>query len=210
MKTCSKCKTEKEMSLFSFNKSSIDGRQHVCKECANTAAIAYYEKNKMRVAERNRLNAEKKSEYNKAYKASKKAEIDAYNENYRRQNREVLLLKRKEYYAKNSESCNRTTKNWRENNKSVCRIYNNNRRLRTIENGGKLSNGLAEKLIRLQKGKCACCKSKLLSYHMDHVMPIAKGGANSDSNIQLLCPTCNHKKHAKHPVDFMQQNGYLL
>lgn len=45
---------------------------------------------------------------------------------------------------------------------------------------------------------------------MDHIMPLALGGTNTDDNIQLLCPTCNRSKHAKHPVDFMQQRGFLL
>ena len=30
------------------------------------------------------------------------------------------------------------------------------------------------------------------------------------ANLQLLCPTCNTKKSAKHPIDFMQSRGLLL
>lgn len=41
-------------------------------------------------------------------------------------------------------------------------------------------------------------------------MPLAKGGEHTPFNIQLLCPRCNVRKSAKHPVDFMQENGYLL
>lgn len=40
-------------------------------------------------------------------------------------------------------------------------------------------------------------------------MPIARGGSNTDDNVQLLCPACNLKKSAKHPVDFMQERGFL-
>ena len=91
------------------------------------------------------------------------------------------------------------------------RINCQNRRARKIAVGGKLSKGLTEKLYKLQRGKCACC-GKLLgdNYHLDHRMPIALGGANEDWNIQLLRSTCNHEKHAKHPIDFMQERGYLL
>jgi 5-methylcytosine-specific restriction endonuclease McrA len=45
---------------------------------------------------------------------------------------------------------------------------------------------------------------------MDHIIPLALGGANTDDNIQLLRATCNLQKHTKHPIDFMQQRGYLL
>lgn len=33
---------------------------------------------------------------------------------------------------------------------------------------------------------------------------------NTDDNIQLLRKLCNHKKGTKHPVDFMQERGFLL
>jgi hypothetical protein len=29
-------------------------------------------------------------------------------------------------------------------------------------------------------------------------------------NVQLLCPPCNLKKHAKDPIQFMQERGFLL
>lgn len=47
-------------------------------------------------------------------------------------------------------------------------------------------------------------------YHVDHIQPLALGGSNDKTNLQLLCPTCNTKKSAKHPIDFMQSRGLLL
>lgn len=77
--------------------------------------------------------------------------------------------------------------------------------------GGKLSTGLAIKLLKLQKGKCAYCRADLgESYEMDHVMPLAKGGPNEDSNIQLLCRSCNASKGYQHPQDFAQKLNLLL
>jgi len=45
---------------------------------------------------------------------------------------------------------------------------------------------------------------------MDHIVPLAKGGKNIDSNIQLTCPKCNLEKNSKDPIEFMQSRGYLL
>ena len=42
-------------------------------------------------------------------------------------------------------------------------------------------------------GKCAeCGANDYLEY--DHVIPVARGGSNSDANVQLLCRRCNLKK----------------
>jgi len=45
---------------------------------------------------------------------------------------------------------------------------------------------------------------------VDHIYPIALGGTNEGSNLQLLCRFCNRSKGAKHPVDYMQKRGFLL
>ena len=68
-----------------------------------------------------------------------------------------------------------------------------------------------QKCIDYKGGKCVCCGHPLSdNYHLDHIVPIALGGANEDWNIQLLRGECNLQKHAKHPVNFMQSKGFLL
>lgn len=101
---------------------------------------------------------------------------------------------------------------WCKANQELRRIYEHNRRVRKTANGGKLSKGISEKLLLRQKEKCAICKKSVKKYghHLDHIVPISKGGKNIDANIQLLCPACNHKKSAKDPIQFMQSLGYLL
>lgn len=100
---------------------------------------------------------------------------------------------------------------WRAANPSSGRIIQHNRRARQRANGGVLSKGLAEKLFKLQRGKCACCHVSLDDgSHLDHVIPVALGGPNEDWNMQLLCPPCNMQKHAKHPIDFMRSRGFLI
>jgi hypothetical protein len=42
-------------------------------------------------------------------------------------------------------------------------------------------------------GRCAeCGAAQYLEF--DHIVPVAKGGSNSDTNVQLLCRNCNLKK----------------
>lgn len=100
---------------------------------------------------------------------------------------------------------------WVAANPEKRRVYMQNRRALKCAVGGKLSVGLAEKLFRLQKGRCPCCGLPLGdNYHMDHKMPLALGGEHEDANMQLLRASCNLKKHTAHPVDFMQSRGFLL
>lgn len=100
---------------------------------------------------------------------------------------------------------------WKSANPEKRRIHKQNRRAMKRAAGGKLSNNLSERLLKLQRGKCACCGKPLGdNYHLDHIMPLALGGTNEDSNIQLLRAECNLAKHAKHPGDFMRQRGFLI
>lgn len=62
---------------------------------------------------------------------------------------------------------------------------------------GQLSPGIREHLFALQKGLCNGCGSVLTDSHLDHVVPLVRGGTNTDDNVQLLCPTCNLSKGSK-------------
>ncbi len=49
---------------------------------------------------------------------------------------------------------------------------------------------------RRDNGKCIQCGSReKLEY--DHIIPISKGGSNTERNVQLLCEKCNRQKSAK-------------
>jgi 5-methylcytosine-specific restriction endonuclease McrA len=76
---------------------------------------------------------------------------------------------------------------------------------------GRLPAGTVAKIGQLQKWLCAVCRCGVKDgYHVDHIVPLAKGGQHIASNIQILCPTCNVRKSAKDPIDFMQSRGFLL
>jgi 5-methylcytosine-specific restriction endonuclease McrA len=60
-------------------------------------------------------------------------------------------------------------------------------------------------LYELQAGYCAYGPHdlRLTGYHIDHVMPLARGGSNYPSNLALACPTCNMEKHDKTVEEWM-------
>lgn len=66
---------------------------------------------------------------------------------------------------------------------------------------------IVPRLMVIQMGLCVYCKADLTvsTPQIDHIMPLALGGMNIDSNIQLLCKPCNSAKWAKHPDDFIKE-----
>jgi len=126
-------------------------------------------------------------------------------------NRGAVIKRQATWHQKHQEKQNARSTAWGNENKDARRIHNRNAKARRAATG-TLSTDVAKKLMRLQRGKCTCCKVDLgdTGFHLDHIMPLINGGTNTDNNVQLLCPPCNLSKHAKHPIDFMQSRGYLL
>lgn len=103
-----------------------------------------------------------------------------------------------------------SSRKWQKANPEAVRAKTSNRRA-IVKSFGRLSRGIVKKLLSLQKKKCANCLTCLSTgYHVDHIEPLAKGGSNTDGNVQLLCPTCNMKKGAKDPIAWAQAQGRLL
>lgn len=146
---------------------------------------------------------------------------------WKKANREKLLIQARElrkknpdkhkkanrdHYNRDPEKQRKRTNNWREKNPEKARIHGQNRTTRIRVVGGVLSKDIILKLLLLQKERCSICRSSLrkTGYHLDHIIPLIRGGKNSDSNVQLTCPKCNLKKGSKDPIKFMQELGYLL
>ena len=149
-----------------------------------------------------------------AYRAANREKIKIANAAYNAANREALNAKARAKPPRvraNPDTKKLREQEWRSRNKSAMRAYGQNRRALKKKAGGNISRDLSARLLVLQKGKCACCGNNLgTDFHLDHIMPLALGGSNTDGNIQLLRAICNLQKNAKHPVDFMQSRGYLL
>jgi len=76
---------------------------------------------------------------------------------------------------------------------------------------GRLPRGTVNRIGGAQRWRCAICACSIKKgYHVDHIMPLARGGEHVPRNIQLLCQTCNVRKNAKDPIDYMQSLGRLL
>ena len=100
------------------------------------------------------------------------------------------------HYQHNSARVRSNVKAWRDRNKERHNTSNRNRRASAAA-GGRHTYRDINRLWVEQRGICAYCPSVLTlkGYHVDHVIPLSRGGSNDGSNLCLSCPSCNLRKH---------------
>lgn len=130
-------------------------------------------------------------------------------------NKDRQLIFAKDYYKNNSEAIKSRVREYEKANpektKILGRIKANRRRARLSTSVKHYTRIDVERIFKLQKGKCASCGGSIKDkFHIDHRIPVAKGGDNSPYNIDLLCPSCNMRKSSKLPHEFAQENGRLI
>ena len=201
-KTCKKCNIEKEITEFHKEKRGKYGVRSKCKKCAAEYKAQYCQANIERIAEYKKLYDQNNKDVIKQYQQSNRERISEYQKQYRKSN-SVQIAALKNRYSLTPKG------------KAIAKADKHNRRAAKLNNGGKHTGAEILELFDLQSGKCPYCKAKLHktkrnSFHVDHVMPLSKGGSNNVSNIQLLCPRCNLSKHNKLPEEYAQRFGMLI
>lgn len=209
--------------FYQKNRDKILERRKIYYESNKEKAKTYYEKNREKIAEHYQANRDKALEYRKSYRELNKKTIAEKNKTYKktknigviknivRKRKDEILSEKKEWRKNNKDKLSSYAKEWRKNNHDKTSHYHRVRRAIKRSALGSHSADDVQLLLVMQKNKCAVCHISILKgYHVDHVIPLAIGGTNDKWNLQLLCPTCNMSKGAKHPIDFMQGRGMLL
>lgn len=113
---------------------------------------------------------------------------------------------------KNPERSQENDRNWRRNNPEKIRTIKRRRRARKLGAGGAHNSKDIAEIRKLQRNRCARCRLSLKGkeVHVDHIIPLARGGTDDRRNLQLLCASCNHQKWACDPIDDMRRLGRLL
>ena len=196
------------------------------KEYGRTSYHLDIEASRRKARERRDADPQKFSEYSRRdYEKHKVKRIAAVKRRYEsdpaRFNQEAKVWNKKNpevrkaiarKWARNNRD---KIKAWQADNEDKIRIYRtvtkSKRRLRIAQSSRHFTKNDIDHIFKMQRGLCAYCRLSIeTGYHIDHIMPIAKGGNNSRSNIQLCCAQCNHEKNAMDPIIYARLIGLLI
>jgi 5-methylcytosine-specific restriction endonuclease McrA len=135
-------------------------------------------------------------------------------------NKERIHEKQRNHRLRNAER-RRTDRSFREQTRALWRrkyaalsAYAR-REKNTVANvrkraAGGISRGFRERQRLIQHDRCWWCNRKLggCQTHIDHRIPVCKGGTSNESNLVLACSRCNYRKQDRLPWQFMP--GRLL
>lgn len=203
IKTCSKCKESKDVSLFSRNRAMRDGYSNWCKPCCSDRARERYkdpmvrERMAARCREYEERHKEKRAKIKKARYEANKDEWNARARKWHKDNPERVREKAKRYREKHPEKYAAQT-----------RTYNAKRR--SVVRSGVSSSELKDWTMSREK-ICHWCEAPCdESFHIDHYYPISKGGRHELDNLVISCPSCNLEKRASDPIEFAHTKGRLF
>jgi 5-methylcytosine-specific restriction endonuclease McrA len=203
MAFCYKCKSEVETK----QKTGV-----LCAPCVRES----YRKNKEAIRARAKTvrdnNKERYSRYGQEDYQKHKAKRKTCVAQYVDKNRDAIREKQREYYQSNKEARRAKIAEWQAKNpekyKEIKRAGTLNRLALKKNAEGRHTIHDIKRIHNDQKGICNACSCDLIDgYHVDHIVPLARGGSNWPDNLQLLCPSCNTSKGAKTMEEFMKKKA---
>ena len=199
MKYCCKCNVSKSFDSFHKKCNSSDGFSTICKECKRALDKAYREENKEKLAK------QFKDKYYKDLEVTRALAREKY-KNASDEAKVKRKLTKKEYNKNLPEHVKERKKNYdkeyfsSETGKLVIANSVHKRRAQKLSScDNTITSQSLEELKKSQEYLCKYCGCALDfsakgTVHLDHVIPLSKGGAHSISNVVWSCSSCNLRK----------------
>lgn len=211
MKICTKCKIPQPLGNFCNNKLKKDGKNHACKSCCNIYKKQHRKENKEIISLQAKRWYEKNKENillkHKQWNNTHKEQISLKHKQWHINNREHALTKTKEYYENNRKNIYIVKKQYRKTShgKAITKLQGRNakHKRRVITKQGDVTTAQLKELLD-NSTHCFYCNDPLIynEIHIDHYIPLAKGGLHTVSNLRVACKKCNLQKGKKMPEEF--------
>lgn len=151
-----------------------------------------------------------RSTQNKQYREKNRASYTSYKQEYYRKNKAHILQASRRYRNSNNDAvCSRSRLRWQQYSKTLRGLLSiavsaRNRKARKCAAQGSHTSADIRRQYEKQGGKCFYCSVEVGNkYHVDHVMPLSRGGTNNPENLVIACPTCNLRKNKKTAEEFL-------
>jgi 5-methylcytosine-specific restriction endonuclease McrA len=157
------------------------------------------------VSEYYKKNREKVKAQQRKYRKENREKLAAQQRKYRKENHEKVEAQKREYRKENREKLAAARRRWREANPERYRASSvaGTQRRRAREENARQDGHTADDLARYWAavGYAGCflkgptCNGRY--EHIDHYVPLARGGEHTVENLVPACSRCNQAKHAK-------------
>lgn len=130
-----------------------------------------------------------------------------------RDNRDVQTSKSREYYQKHKLRISEHKKEYRKKNSARINhlVAKRAAKMKGPVKHSELIRAIYMLASSSEKKTCYYCqKDFTCPVHVDHVIPLAKGGPHSIENLCLACPKCNVTKNAKLPHELTMHSQKIL
>ncbi len=116
---------------------------------------------------------------------------NAYAREWRQKNKAHIRAYSSRKNAINPQANRDRAKDWNKNNPAAA----HNKRCKLNGYEGTFTNSEWRTLCNDNGNQCLKCGDKEGGLTVDHIIPLTRGGTNYIDNIQLLCKSCNLRKH---------------
>lgn len=168
----------------------------------------YRANNKEKVREWDRKKYVKHIERVRAYTKTRydqrdKDRVAADHREWRKKNPDKLARYTRSYYEKNKDKSRAKARKWAKLNPEAEAARKAKRRAASTASTVNFTKDDVRQILRANGRQCFYCGCALKKFHVDHFIPLVKGGSNGPENIRLSCESCNCSKGAKMPWEWM-------
>lgn len=214
---CSKCRRRKLATPLHFSRSrgGPGGLDSWCKVCRRR-----YWRRWITNPLNRRKNLKRAARWRRQHREEFLQGMRRWYRAHRRQHREGVLRWRKrnskrlrvlwrKWYAQNRRHVADVNKRWAQTHlervREIGKLAAARRRARKRQAGGTFSAADIYLILKRQRGRCLYCSRVLRKrrYHIDHKIPLARGGSNRKSNLCCSCERCNKSKGTRTHIEFL-------